>query len=69
MSLQSIMVQIRKAKQAVLQAEDEVESLMKGLGIKQDGQPRPPGRPMGSKNRPKEAYVGPGSTQDEVKAG
>jgi len=63
------MIQIRRAKQAVLVAEDEMEALMKGMGIKPESQPKPPGRPMGSKNRPKGAYVAPGSTQDEVKAG
>jgi hypothetical protein len=42
---------------------------MKGLGIKQEGQPKSPGRPLGSKNRPRTFDVAPGSTQDEAKAG
>jgi hypothetical protein len=67
--MQTIMIQIRRAKQAVAQAEGELEALMRGMGIKPDFQPKPPGRPMGSKNRPKTLDVAPGSTQDEVKAG
>jgi hypothetical protein len=68
-SFQSVMVQIRRAKEAAIRAEEEMETLLKVNGIKMDAQPKPPGRPLGSKNRPKQPYVGPQSTQEEMKAG
>lgn len=59
MSLQTTLTQLRKAKAAILMAEDEIESLMKEFGIKPAEEPKRPGRPMGSKNRPKVSPLPP----------
>jgi hypothetical protein len=59
------MIRIRKAKSEILQAEDEMEELMRANGMKPEGQPRAPGRPLGSKNRPKTQV----EAQDEARAG
>lgn len=64
MTLPSTLSKIRRIKGLILEVEDDLEAMMKAHGIPTKEEPKKPGRPIGSKNRPKvspqppEAMVG-----------